>query len=116
VIAIAAVGAALLNTVEHSIEPLPADVRWLLVGSVTVAVASIAALIRTLKARRVHVALYRTVAGALAGSALAVAAVGLTDLGSRGTLVAMVLLLCLPIAAGLSVWVRQMNAADLKLE
>lgn len=116
VIAIVAVGAALLNTVEHSIEPLPADVRWLLVGSVTVAVASIAALTRTLKARRVHVALYRTVAGALAGSALAVAALGLTDWGSRRTLVATVLLLCFPIAAGLSVWVRQMDAADLKLD
>jgi hypothetical protein len=42
-------------------------------------VVSIAALTRTLKARRAYVALYRTVAGALAGSALAIAAVGLTD-------------------------------------
>jgi low temperature requirement protein LtrA len=116
VIAMAAVGAALLNTVEHSIEPLPADVRWLLVSALAVAVASIAALTRTLKARRAYVALYRTVAGALAGSALAIAAVGLTDWGSRGTLVAMVLLLGLPIAAGLSVWLRHMDAADLKLD
>jgi low temperature requirement protein LtrA len=116
VITMAAVGAALLNTVEHSIEPLPADVRWLLVGSVAVAVASIAALTRTLKARRVHLALYRTVAGALAGSALAIAAVGLTDWGSRGTLVATVLLLALPIAAGLSVWLRQMDAVELRLD
>ena len=115
VVAMGAVGAALLNTVEHSIEPLPADVRWLLVGSVAVAVTSIAVLTRTLKARRVHLALYRTVASALAGSALAVAAVGLTHWGSRGTLVATVLLLALPIAAGLSVWLRQMDAADLGL-
>lgn len=115
VVAMGAVGAALLNTVEHSIEPLPADVRWLLVGSVAVAVTSIAVLTRTLKARRVHLALYRTVVGALAGSALAIAGVGLTDWGSRGTLVATVLLLALPIAAGLSVWLRQMDAADLGL-
>jgi len=53
--------------------------------------------------------------GALAGSALAIAGVGLTDWGSRGTLVATVLLLALPIAAGLSVWLRQMDAADLGL-
>ena len=114
--AMAAVGASLLNTVEHAIVPLPADVRWLLVGSLAVAVASVAALTRTLKARRAYVALYRTTAGALAGSALAIAAVGLTDWGSKGTLVAMVLLLGLPIAAGLSVWLRHMDAADLGLD
>jgi hypothetical protein len=79
-------------------------------------VVSIAALTRTLKARRAYVALYRTVAGALAGSALAIAAVGLTDWGSRGTLIAMVLLLVLPIAAGLPVWVRHMDAADLAVD
>ncbi len=36
VIAMAAVGASLLNTVEHAIVPLPGDARWLLVGACAV--------------------------------------------------------------------------------
>jgi low temperature requirement protein LtrA len=116
VIAMAAVGAGMLNTVEQATEPLPADVRWLLVGALAVAVGSVAVLTGTLKARRSYLALYRTVTGALAGSAVAIVAVGFTDWSARGTLIAMVLLLGLPIAAGLSVWVRRLDAADLGLD
>jgi len=114
VIAMAAVGAGVLNTVEHSKVPLPTGVRWLLVGALAVAVGSVAALTRTLKARRTYLALFRTASGALAGSAVAIAAVGLTGWGARGTLIAMVLLLGLPIAAGLSVWLRHMHATDFR--
>jgi low temperature requirement protein LtrA len=113
VIAMAALGAGLLNTVEHAIVPLPGDARWLLVGACAVAVGSVAALTRTLKAGRSYPTLYRTVTGALAGSALAIVAVGFTDWGAEGTLIAMVLLLGVPIAAGLTVWVVHLDALEL---
>src|SRR6478672_4444258 len=110
VIAMAAVGAGVLNAVERSTVPLPADVRWLLVGALAVAVGSVAALSRTLEISRTYPALYRTVAGTLTGSAVLILAVGLTDWGGKGTLAAMVLLLGLPIAAGVAVWLRRTGA------
>ena len=115
VTAMAGVGAGVLNAVERSTEPLPADVRWLLVGALAVAVGSVAALTRTLEIGRTYPALYRTVAGTLAGSAALILAVGLTDWGAKGTLGAMVLLLGLPIATGIAVWLRRTDAADLTL-
>ena len=51
VIAMAAVGAGVLNTVEHSRVPLPAGVRWVLAGALAVAVGIVAALSRTLEVR-----------------------------------------------------------------
>ncbi len=116
VIAMAAVGAGVLNAVEGSTVPLPAEVRWLLVGALAVAVGSVGALSLTLEIRRAYPALYRTVVGALTGSALLILAVGLTDWGAKGTLAAMVLLLGLPIATGLTVWLRRTDAADLTLD
>jgi low temperature requirement protein LtrA len=115
VMAMAAVGAGVLNAVEHSTEPLPADVRWLLVGALAVAVGSVAALTRTLEIRRAYPALYRTAGAALGGSALLTLAVGLSDWGAKGTLAAMTLLLGLPIATGLVVWLRHGDATDLTL-
>jgi low temperature requirement protein LtrA len=116
VIAMAAVGAGVLNTVARSTtESLPADVRWLLVGALAVAVVSVAALSRTLEISRSYPALYRTVASTLAGSAVLILAVGLTDWGAKATLAAMVLLLSLPIATGVAVWLRRTDAADLTL-
>ena len=115
VTALAAVGAGVLNAVERSTEPLPADVRWLLVGALAVAVGSDAALSRTLEISRTYPVLYRTVAGTLTGGAVLILAVGLTDWGAKGTLGAMVLLLGLPIATGLAVWLRRTDAADLTL-
>jgi hypothetical protein len=102
--------------VEHSAVPLPANVRWLLVGSLAVAVASVAALIRTLKVREVLPALYRTATLTLVGCAVAIAAVGTANWGAKGTLAAMILLLGVPITIGLFVWARGTGAPDLTLE
>ena len=116
VVAMAAGGAGVLNTIERSTTTLPDDVRWLLVGSLAVAVLSVAALSRTLQVRRDYPVLYRTAAITLTISAALITAVGLTDWGAKGTLVAMVVLLAFPIAAGLSVWLRQTNTGDLVLD
>jgi low temperature requirement protein LtrA len=115
VIAMAAVGAGLLNTVERSMIPLPTNVRWLLVGSLAVAVASVAALTRTLSVRRSYPALYRTATATIIGSAGVILAVGLADWGAKATLAAMVISLGFPIATGLAVWLKRTGGADISL-
>jgi low temperature requirement protein LtrA len=106
VIAMAAGGAGVLNTVEHAAEPLPDEVRWVLVGSLAAAVASVALITRTLEVRSAQPELYRTAEVAMLGSALLSLGVGLTGWGAKASLSAMVVLLLAPVGAGLTVWLR----------
>ena len=106
VVAIAAGGAAVLNTVEHVADPLPAAVRWLLVGSLAAAVLSIALIGSTLRVRRELPEIYRTVDALLLVSVVLFLGVGLTDWGAKASLTAMVVLLLAPVAAGLVVWLK----------
>jgi len=106
VVAIAAGGAAVLNTVEHSGRPLPDAVRWLLVGSLAAAMLSDALIAWTLEIRRTQPELYRTAEIALPACALLCSAVGLTDWGAKASLSAMVVLLLAPVAAGTAVWLK----------
>jgi low temperature requirement protein LtrA len=116
VIAIAAGGAAVLNTVEHANEPLPEAVRWLLVGSLAVAMLSVALLAETLEARRIHPELYRSAELVLVASALLGVGVGLTGWGAKASLWAMVVLLLAPIVAGLVVWLRRTQPETVRVE
>jgi low temperature requirement protein LtrA len=115
VIAMGAVGAGLLNAVQGSTHPLPANVRRLLVGALGVAVGSVAALTGTLEIRRSYPALYRTATATLVGSAVVITGVGLTDWGAKGTLAVMVALLGLPIATGIAGWLKRTGGADISL-
>jgi low temperature requirement protein LtrA len=107
VIAIAAGGAAVLNTVEHAYESLPDPVRWLLVGSLATAMLSVVALTKTLEITRKVPEIYRVADAALVLSAIASLGVGLTDWGAKGSIGAMCLLLLAPVAAGMAVWLRR---------
>jgi low temperature requirement protein LtrA len=106
VIAMAAGGAGVLNTVEHATERLPDAVRWLLVGSLVIALLSITLITKTLEVRRSQPKLYRTAEAAMLLSGLIGLGVGLTNLGAKGSLISMVVLLLLPISTGLVVWLR----------
>jgi low temperature requirement protein LtrA len=106
VMAIAAGGAGVLNTVKHAATPLPDEVRWLLVGSLATAVLSVALMINTLEPRHRQPDIYRVAQVALAISTLLIPIVGLMEWGAKATLTAMVVLLLSPVAAGLVVWVR----------
>jgi low temperature requirement protein LtrA len=109
VIALAAGGAGVLNTIEHSAADLPGSVRWLLVGSLAIAVLSILALTLVLQIRTLGAAaagVYAVADRALLVSALLIGAVGLTEWGAKTSLLAMVILLLLPAYAGLRVWAR----------
>ena len=115
VISMAAGGAGVLNTVERVDTALPRSVRWLLVGSLAAAVATVAALTMTLEVRRTMPALYRSATLALAVTAGLILSVGLTGWGAKGTLTAMVLLLGIPIATGLTIWRRQPEVDEVDL-
>jgi low temperature requirement protein LtrA len=104
VIAIAAGGAGVLNTVEHAADELPDTVRWLLVGSLATALVSVVLLTRTLEVRRTVAGVYRPAEVALLTCALLGLAVGLTSWGAKASLVAMVVVLLAPVATGLVVW------------
>jgi len=109
VIAIAAGGAGVLTTVEHATSPLPGEVRWLLVGSLAIAVLSIVGLTLILEIRSHHDAaamVYRVADRASLISAVLILFVGLTTWGAKSTLIGMVALLLFPIWAALRVWAR----------
>jgi len=109
VIAIAAGGAGVLTTIEHAASPLPVEARWLLVGSLGVAVLSIVALTLILEIRSRNDAaaiVYRVADGASLTSAALILVVGLTSWGAKSTLIAMVALLLFPVWAALRVWAR----------
>lgn len=109
VMAIAAGGTGVLNTVEHSGDPLPDAVRWLLVGSLAVAMASILFLSLVLEARRPRPDLYRAVDAALLVGIVATLALGLTGLTALASLATMVVLLLLPIAPAIAKWAKDVT-------
>jgi low temperature requirement protein LtrA len=115
VVAIAAGGAGVLNTIEHASVALPDPVRWLLVGSLAVALLSIAVISLTLQIRVDAPEIYRTVDLVLVACAGLSLLVGLTDWGAKGSLGAMVALLLAPVAVGVVVWLKhtEPGAVDL---
>jgi low temperature requirement protein LtrA len=106
VIAIAAGGAGVLNTVEHAADAVPDSVRWLLVASLSVAVVSVVAIARTLEIRRRQSQIYRPAEAALLISGLLSLGVGLTDWEAKAILTSLVVLLAAPVATGLIVWLK----------
>ena len=106
VMAIAAGGAGVLNTIEHAAEPLPDEVRWLLVGALALALVTIMLITLALEVRSRWPQIYRTVDGAMMVSALLIVAVGLTSWAAKPTLATMAALLLLPVGAGLLIFVK----------
>jgi low temperature requirement protein LtrA len=116
VIAIAAGGAGVLNTVEHANQGVQDSVRWLLVASLSAAMLSVTAIILTLQIRRRYPQVYRPAEAALVGSAVLTLAVGLTDWEAKATLGAMAVLLLAPVATGVWVWVKRTEPGAWDLE
>jgi low temperature requirement protein LtrA len=116
VMAIAAGGAGVLNTVEHAADAVPDPVRWLLVGSLAIAVVSVAAISRTLEIRRRYVQVYRPAEVALVISGLLSLGVGLTGWGAKASLTSMVVLLSAPVATGLIVWLKHTDPETVLLD
>jgi low temperature requirement protein LtrA len=116
VIAIAAGGAAVLNTVGHANEPLPDAVRWLLVGSLAAALVSVVLLTETLEAKRTYPEIYRAADLVMLAGAVLSLGVGLTDWGAKASLSVMVVVLLAPVIAGLLVWLRRSEPDAMRVD
>jgi low temperature requirement protein LtrA len=111
VIAIAAGGAGVLNTVLRPEGDLPDDVRWLLVSAMSVAIVTVAIITHTLEARRNYGFIYTRAEVTMYVSAALALLVGFTEWGANLTLVAMVALLMAPVVVSLLVLKARMARA-----
>ena len=109
---IATSGAAILNVVEHAGEGLPTAVRWLLVGSMTVTLASIALLIHTLHDAETDPRVHRTGQYITILSAIAIIALGLSNLQTIPLLIVLNVLLLAPIFFGFLSWLHGVDAHE----
>jgi low temperature requirement protein LtrA len=112
---IVATGAAVLNVVEHAGEPMPSDVRWLLVGAIAATLIAIALLMGTIQLEPRHLSLYRRAAMVTALSAALSLALGFLPLGAIPLLMILVLLMLLPVFYGFKVWVVALGAEEIPI-
>ena len=113
---IVAVGAAVLNVVEHSGDALAAEVRWLLVGSMAVALTGISLLMPILQIRPEFRTLYRRAGLFMLAAALICVLLGLTALPAIPIMIIVVGLLLFPVIYGVKVWVQVYNAQEFTLD
>jgi low temperature requirement protein LtrA len=113
-VGIAAAGASMLNVIEHTDEPLPGEVRWLMVGAVALVLASIALIMRILDFPESYHRFYQDGSRVMLVSGALVAGLGLTTLDSIPLLLALSLLLLLPVAYGILIWIKVFDAQDLQ--
>lgn len=106
VMAIAAGGAAVLGTVEHAADPLSSSLRWLLVGSLALAMVSVTLLTLTLETRRDYEPVYRVAERSMLLAAAAALLVGMARWEGKASLMAMVALLLGTVYTSLRVWAR----------
>jgi low temperature requirement protein LtrA len=108
-IGIAAVGAAVLNVVEHSGEILPVEVRWLLVGAIGMVLISIALLIYTIQLSPDHQRTHRIARRVMLISAVLIILLGTSGLGILALLITVQLLLLAPVFFAFRVWIEMLD-------
>lgn len=110
---ITAIGAAVLNVTEHAGDPMPGEVRWLLVGSVVVVLVTIALLLRTIRSESDFQQLQQ-VAGVILLMAAGVAGLlGLLNLVAIYLLCVLVAVMLVPIGIGLWLWMKTLDSGEL---
>jgi len=107
---IAAVGAAVLNVVEHAGEHLTADVRWLLVTAISIALISIALLMRTIQISAEHERIHRMGRRVTRISAIIVFLLGFSSLSTIPLLIVLILLMLAPVFYGFKIWLEMLGA------
>jgi low temperature requirement protein LtrA len=111
---IAAVGASILNVVEHSGEPLPGEVRLLLVGAIAAALISIALILKNLNLPESLHRVYRTGAHVTFIAGVLILLTGLTSLATVPLLLVLTLLMLVPVLYGILVWIKVFDANELE--
>ncbi len=114
-IGVAAVGAAALNVVKHTGEPLPVEVRWLLVTAITIALVSIAVLMQTLQTSPSHQPIYHRGGLIMLFSAILITALGVSDLQTIPLLMVIILLTVAPIFYGFKAWIKMLEMPETEL-
>src|SRR5918996_6341040 len=110
---ITAVGASILNVVEHIGDPLPGEVRWLLVGAIAAALISIALIMKSLNLPENQHSLYQTGSRVMFIAGIIVVLSGMTPLSTMPLLLALIILLLAPIIYGVLVWIKVFEAREL---
>ena len=109
-------GAALLNVVEHSGEPLTTEGRWLLVGAVALALICIALLMRSIQIPDEHQQAYRTGGIVTFVSSLLILLLGLTSVPTLPLLIVLILLMLTPVFYGIKMWIQFLGAEEIALQ
>jgi len=112
---ITAVGASILNVVEHAGESLPEEVRWLLVGAIAVALTSIAFILKSLNLPESQRILYQTGARVTFIAGILVVLAGLMSIGTIPLLLILIVLLLAPVLFGILVWIKVLDGRELEI-
>jgi len=104
---IAMVGAAIVNVVEHGTEPLPVDVRWLLVCALGMVLVGITLMIRSLPPPENSAQSHRLNQIVIFLVAIVIVALGFSSLGTIPLLAAIAVSLLVPVAFGLIHWMKR---------
>ncbi len=103
---IVATGAAVFNVVENVGEPLTTEIRWLLVGSIALALISNAVLMRSIQIPEAYFKLYRRSGIATFTSGVIILLLGLTNLNTILLMIIVIILMLSPVLYGIAVWVK----------
>lgn len=112
---IAAAGAAVLNVVEHSGEPLEPGVRWLLVGAAALTLICIALLMQAIQVPQEQFPLYRRGGLITFISSLLILLLGALNLPAVLLLITLVLFMLIPIFYGIKVWIQVFGAEEIPI-
>jgi len=112
-IGIVAVGASILNIVEHIGEHLPAEVRWLLLMATALTLLTTALLTRTTQILPEHQRVHNIGRRGLFISATLIILLGFISLDTVPLLSLITLLLLMPIFFGLWAWVETVGTDDI---
>jgi low temperature requirement protein LtrA len=111
-IGITAVGASVLNAVEHASAPLASEVRWLLIAATSLTLISTALLTRTTQILPEHQRVHQIGRQGLFISAILIILLGFIPLETIPLLAAIAALLLLPVFFGVRVWVETIGKDD----
>jgi low temperature requirement protein LtrA len=111
-ISITAVGAAVLNMVEHAGEELAGDVRWLLTGAIAVAFITIALLIQTVQQGEAMRPVVRIGSMVILVAGILIGLLGASAITTLPLLISTIALMLIPIFFGVWLWIKRVLAAQ----
>jgi hypothetical protein len=110
---IGAIGAVVLDLVEHAGAGVEPGVRWLLVGSVALFMVTVVLLMQVVRVPEAMRPTYRSGGVVVFLSAVAVLLLGFTSLGAAALLASTVGLLVAVVVYGVVVWITVFEAREL---